>query len=156
MKHHAARILALLCLLLTASVPLTAVEPSAPVLYFATEDGASELLPWSLVRWAYAAEVGEPEGVRTIVFDLLTEEAEGALRILRLDADPGQDAMELARLVARGLGVRRKVASIKCLAGDGIPARWYPDLECFEEDALAELREACGLEGSEASNAAAG
>lgn len=125
-------------------------EPTDRGIRYRRGENAS-LLEWARVERALAAEVGEPEGVRTIVFDLLIEddETEGRLRILRLDADPGHDAMQLARLVARGLGVRRKVASIKCLAGDGIPARWYPDLEGFEEDALAELRQALGLDGSE-------
>ncbi len=43
MKNEIVWILALLSLLLTAVVPLQAVEPRAPVLYFATEDGASHL-----------------------------------------------------------------------------------------------------------------
>ncbi len=106
------------------------------------QDGERILLAWSAVHWAIAAEVGEPEGIRTIVFDLLTRDADGEFRVLRLDADLGGDAMKLARELALGLGPERKSASIRCLATDGIPARCYPDLESFEQEALAELRAA--------------
>ena len=93
------------------------------------------------MRWAIAAEIGEPEGVRTIVFDLVTCHADDGWLVRRLDAEPGENAIALARLVERGLGAGRKVSSIKSLASDGIPARWYPDLRSFEADALAELIE---------------
>ncbi len=106
------------------------------------QDGERILLAWSAVHWAIAAEVGEPEGIRTIVFDLLTRDADAGFRLLRLDADLGGDAMELARELCRGLGPERKLASIRCLATDGIPARRYPDLDSFEQEALAELRAA--------------
>ena len=103
------------------------------------------LLPWSEVCWAIAAEIGEPEGVRTIVFDLLTRRGDDGdddcWQVRRLDAEPGEDAIALARLVEHGLGAERKVSSIKSLATDGIPTRRYPDLLSFEEDALAELIE---------------
>ena len=100
--------------------------------------GAPEEVAWSEVRWATAAEVGEPEGVRTIVFDLATG-APDALRVLRLDAEPGEDAITLARAIERGIGHAPKLPSLRSLAIDGIPARWYPDLASFEEDAAAEL-----------------
>lgn len=101
--------------------------------------GETALLPWSAVRGAVAAEVGEPEGVRTIVFDLLVRDAGGAPCVHRLGADPGPDAMALARAVQDALGAERKIPWIRSLATDGIPARWYPDLESFEADAAAEL-----------------
>ena len=106
------------------------------------QDGERILLAWSAVRWAIAAEVGEPEGIRTIVFDLLTRDAAGELRLLRLDADLGGDAMDLARELTQGLGPGRKLASIHSLATDGIPARRYSDLDSFEREALVELRAA--------------
>jgi hypothetical protein len=103
--------------------------------------GGGALLPWSAVHTAFAAEVGEPEGVRTVVFDLVVEAA-GELRVLRLDAEPGSPAMELARAIARGVSRGRKLPWIESLAVDGTPARWYPDLESFEEarDALLASR----------------
>jgi hypothetical protein len=103
------------------------------------EDERQEL-GWSRIVWAIAAEVGEPQGVRTIVFDLVARAGQG-LRVLRVDAEPGEDAMALARAVAAGLGDARKIPSIRSLATDGIPARWYPDLHAFEQDAEAELAE---------------
>src|SRR2546427_5478968 len=51
-----------------------------------------ELLHWRDVLGAVAAEVGEPEGVRTIVFDLLAQAGRGARVALRLDAEPGDAA----------------------------------------------------------------
>ncbi|MBW2495282.1 MAG: hypothetical protein JRE43_11070, partial [Deltaproteobacteria bacterium] len=30
-----------------------------------------DLVEWSAIRWALAAEIGEPEGVRTVIFDLV-------------------------------------------------------------------------------------
>ena len=105
-------------------------------------DDTREELPWSRVRWAIAAEVGEPEGVRTIVFDLVAE-TPGGPQVLRLDAEPGEDAIALARAIADGLGDGRKIPTIRSLATDGIPTRWYPDLRSFEDDACVEL---AGLE----------
>lgn len=106
------------------------------------EQEAREEIGWSRIRWAIAAEVGEPQGVRTIVFDLLTRGEDDAWRAHRLDAEPGEDAMALARVALRGLGDERKVPSLRSLATDGIPARWYPDLQSFEEDVVEELASA--------------
>src|SRR5512138_3381014 len=63
-----------------------------------------ELLRWRDVLGAVAAEVGEPEGVRTIVFDLLAQSNRGARVALRLDAEPGEAACEVAHLIAAALG----------------------------------------------------
>ena len=100
-----------------------------------------ELLRWSDVLGAVAAEVGEPEGVRTIVFDLLARANRGERVALRLDVEPGEPAALLAQLVADALGDRAR-ASIRRLAVDGIPTRWFPDLASFEEVAAGELGDA--------------
>jgi hypothetical protein len=97
--------------------------------------GHSELIPWSRVRRALAAEIGEPEGVRTVVFDLQLERTTSGIRVLRFDADPGEHAMLLARQLSAALGADRAGPSIKSVAADGIASRWYPDLESFEADA---------------------
>ena len=101
--------------------------------------GAGGLLLWSRVSHVIAAEVGEPEGVRAIVFDLLCEEDEG-WRVLRLDAEPGEEAMELAQAIQRHTPPGSQAASLKSVATDGIPTRWFPDLVSFEEAALSEIR----------------
>ena len=96
-----------------------------------------ELVRWRDVRGAVAAEVGEPEGVRTIVFDLLARTSAGRLA-LRLDVEPGEPAATLARAIAAALGDRAR-PSIKSLAADGTPSLWFPDLAEFEEAAGDEL-----------------
>ena len=101
-------------------------------------EGTRTLLPWAEVEHVFAAEVGEPEGVRTIVFDLLTPEDDG-FRVLRLDAEPGEEAMHLARAIQQRSGPSCQSASLKSVATDGIPSRWFPDLRSFEEDALSEV-----------------
>jgi len=104
--------------------------------------GRRTLLPWSRVEHAIAAEVGEPQGVRTTIFDLVVSKSGGWLAH-RLDAEPGEDAMHLARGIAQSLRAGCSSASLKSLATDGIPARWYPDLDGFEREAIR-LLEGCG------------
>lgn len=102
--------------------------------------GARELLSWDDVERVLVAEVGEPEGVRTIVCDLVRRAFGGGYKAHRLDADPGEAAQALARGLEAGLGPRSS-AALKSLAGDGLATRWYPDLAAFEEQALAELEQ---------------
>jgi len=97
--------------------------------------GGRTLLPWSRIEHAIAAEVGEPEGVRTTVIDLVVRES-GSWLAYRLDAEPGEDAMNLAQGIARSLRASCSSASLKSLATDGIPSRWYPDLDGFEQEAI--------------------
>lgn len=97
-------------------------------------------LDWSAVRAARAAEVGEPQGVRTIVFDLWVEE-DGVGLALRMDAEPGEEAQRVAQRLLSGLGDRAR-RSLGGLAADGMPTRWYPDLASFEEDGAEELAQA--------------
>jgi hypothetical protein len=99
---------------------------------------ARELLSWDDVERVVVAEVGEPEGVRTIVCDLVRRAFGGGYKAHRLDADPGDAAQALAKGLEAGLGARASVA-LKSLAGDGLATRWCPDLGIFEEEALAEL-----------------
>ena len=95
------------------------------------------LLRWDEVRFAIAAEVGEPEGVRAIVFDLVVGAGAEGLRVARLDADPGPIAVEIARAIHSGVGTHQRGPSIKSLACDGFASWWYADLESFEEAAAA-------------------
>lgn len=108
----------------------------------AAADG-ERLLRWDEVRFAVAAEVGEPEGVRTIVFDLVLGRDADGWRAARLDAEPGPDAEEIARAIHDGVGPRQRGPSIKSLASDGVPSWWYADLEAFEEAVVAALPAGC-------------
>jgi len=101
------------------------------------EAGEPSLLSWDRVRLAIAAEIGEPEGVRTIVFDLIAQAgADCGWLAHRLDAEPGAEAMRCARELSERLPAEACGPSIKSLATDGIPSRWYPDLAAFEEDVI--------------------
>jgi hypothetical protein len=77
--------------------------------------------------------------VRTIVFDLVVGGSAGTFEVLRFDAEPGDPAVETARVLARHLPAERLAASIKSLAHEAVVDDWYPDLESFEEAALAGL-----------------
>lgn len=108
------------------------------------EAAGPQVVAWSRVRRALAAEIGEPEGARTIVFDLVLHgEDPDCVEALRFDAEPGQAAIAMARALASALAPERLAASIKSLAADGLAEDWHPDLESFEEHALAVLA-ACG------------
>jgi hypothetical protein len=102
------------------------------------DDEEGGVVPWDTFHGVLAAEVGEPEGVRTIVFDLYTI-SDGGVEVHRLDAEPGEEAMELARRIELYLGAGRESASLKSVATDGIPTSWHPDLESFEEQALSQV-----------------
>ena len=105
--------------------------------------GGERLLRWEEVCFAVAAEVGEPEGVRTVVFDLvLARDAQG-WRVARLDAEPGVEAEEIARAIHAGVGPRQRGPSLKSLASDGVPSWWFADLEGFEEAVVAALAPGC-------------
>ena len=60
---------------------------------------ARELLSWGEIAQVGVAEVGEPEGVRTVVYDLVTRTQAG-IAVWRLDAEPGEAAMDVARLLS--------------------------------------------------------
>jgi hypothetical protein len=101
--------------------------------------GASPLLVWERVRCAFAAEVGEPEGVRTLVFDLVLGVEDGVCTSGRFDRDPGKDAQTVARVIVRALGPDRCDPSLLAVAGDGYATRSHPDLEAFDEACLEAL-----------------
>ena len=86
--------------------------------------GDRVLLLWSEIEAALAADIGEPEGVRTIVFDLLIAREEGACRVARFDREPGEDAMVAARHIGNALPPEASTPSIKSVATDGIATRW--------------------------------
>jgi len=101
------------------------------------------LLQWNAVQRALAAEVGEPEGVRTIIFDLVVDRIsrpEGlTFAVRRLDAEPGEEAMAVARAIEAALEPEYIAPSIKSLAAEGTPSLRYQDLEEFVAAALHSL-----------------
>jgi len=103
-------------------------------------EGASRsTLRWERIERALAAEVGEPDGVRTIVFDLVVERKHAECLVRRFDAEPGEPAQAIARAIAERLGSARCSRSLLALAAEGVPTRAYPDLESLADDALEEL-----------------
>ncbi len=107
------------------------------------DPASPSLVEWTAVSWALAAEIGEPEGVRTIIFDLVVGRIPGpdggAFEIRRLSAEPGEEAMKLASAIERALAPQSSAPSIKSLAAEGTPSRWYQNLEEFESAALESL-----------------
>ncbi len=97
------------------------------------------LLRWEEVRFALAAEVGEPEGVRAILFDLVLGRDADGWQVARLDADPGPTARAIAQAIQGGVVPQRRGPSIKSLASDGVASWWHPDLESFEVAAAAAI-----------------
>ena len=100
----------------------------------------SLLLSWSRVRRALAAEIGEPEGVRTVVFDLVIAIEGPECVALRFDADPGDDARSIARAIGRGVGPERCDVSLHTVAAEGFATFTYPDLEPFDAACLDSVR----------------
>jgi hypothetical protein len=103
------------------------------------EGPADRTLPWAKVLHALAAYVGEPEGVCTIVFDLVVERKETECLVCRFDADPGEAAQRAARALLEGLGRARCSRSLADLAKEGVPTRSYADLDALAEASLEEL-----------------
>jgi len=98
------------------------------------------LLPWDCVVRGIAAMVGEPEGVCTIVFDLLVEDPDSQRSVCRFDADPCEDAIPIAVAIVDHLGSERCGASLLAMAKEGSTGLWYPDLESFEAASVGLLR----------------
>jgi hypothetical protein len=98
-----------------------------------------ETLQWASILYGLAAEVGEPEGVRTVVIDLVVERKGRECVVCRFDAEPGLDAQEVAMQIAASLGRARCSRSLLALACDGAASRQVPDLEALDEQVIAEL-----------------
>jgi hypothetical protein len=98
------------------------------------------LLAWGRVESAFAAEVGEPEGVCTIAFDLAVEVSGPVCVVCRMETEPGEDAMRIARAIQLGVGPEICNPCIKSLAADGVPSLSFPDTETFGEAALESIR----------------
>lgn len=103
------------------------------------EGAELRVLAWDRVLHALAAHVGEPEGVSTVVFDLVIERKETDCLVCRFDADPGEGAQTAARTLAERLGRGRCSRSLLELAAEGVPTRSYADLDALAAGSLEEL-----------------
>lgn len=102
------------------------------------------LVSWGAILDVRAAEVGEPQGVRAVVFDLVVGRDGQCWQVSRFDVEPGDEAVLVARQLAAALPPRCLAASIKSLAADGSPGEWHPDSASFDESSLAALTAAFG------------
>jgi len=98
------------------------------------------LLAWGRVERAFAAQVGDPEGVRTITFDLAVEVRGPVCVVCRMEAKPGEDAMRIARAIQLGVGPEACNSCIESLASDGVASLLFPDTETFGEAVLESVR----------------
>jgi len=117
---------------------LSDAVPTQEGIVYRNGDGEA-LLPWNQVHFAIAATVGEPDGVSTIVFDLLVERTQDRMVVYRLDATLDADAIPMAVTLEGVLGPDRSAASLKAMASEGRPLEWFPDLESSEAAAAAVL-----------------
>jgi hypothetical protein len=101
--------------------------------------GRRTTLQWASVLYALSAHVGEPEGVCTVIFDLVVERKGDECQVCRFDADLGADAQRFAERIIAGLGRSRCSRALIDLASDGRPSQMVPDLETVAEAALEDL-----------------
>jgi hypothetical protein len=118
---------------------LAGAEPTDRGLAYAQGEGSS-LLAWSRVRRAFAGEVGEPEGIRTVVFDLVIGIEGPECVAFRFSAEPGDDARSTARAILVGLGPDLCDPSLHTVAAEGFATRTHSDLEPFDEACLESVR----------------
>jgi hypothetical protein len=98
------------------------------------------LLAWTRVKRAFAADVGEPGEPRVTVFDLAIQVTGSECVVCRLVAEPGEQAIRVARAIELAVGSRACSPCIQALAVDGLATRAYPDLDVFSESVLEAVR----------------
>jgi hypothetical protein len=122
---------------------LADARPTRRGLVHRTADGEQHV-PWQRVQYALAAEIGEPQGIRTVVFDLVVAGDGGRFSVLRFDEEPGEDAEAVAQVLAEAVPSERLGAAVKSLASESVIGEWFPDVPSFEESALANLERHAG------------
>lgn len=113
-------------------------QPAAEGLFHRTADGAQRVA-WDAVQYVLAAEIGEPQGIRTIVFDLVVADGDASWTVLRFDEEPGEDAEAVAQVLTTAIPGERLGAAVKSLATESVVAEWFPDVPSFEEHAVGIL-----------------
>jgi hypothetical protein len=118
---------------------LADAQPAPEGLVHLTADGVQHV-GWGDVQYVLAAEIGEPQGIRTILFDLVLAGRDGCWSVLRFDEEPGEDAEAVAEILAAAIPTDRLGAAVKSLASESVVAEWFPDVPTFEVTALALLQ----------------
>jgi len=93
---------------------------------------------WEFVQRAFAAEVGEPEGVRAVVFDLVVGAPDRPTRLFRFCRDPHDGAVSLARSLVSAVGGRCS-KRLRDFAREGQLGLSVPDLAALDEVVSAAL-----------------
>lgn len=96
-------------------------------------------IPWSTLSRAFVAEVGEPEGVRAVVFDLAQAGADPGPTLWRFGIDPYDAPKLIAQWIVEALGSSRCSLSLLTLAKEGVPTQFYTHLVDWDDLVLAEL-----------------
>ena len=99
-------------------------------------EGERHEIAWDEIERAFAAEVGEPEGVRAIVFDLAWKSAPDGPVLLRFSFDPSDGPKRPAQLVLESLGEPRCSASLRSLAHDGRASDRFSHVDLLDEALL--------------------
>ena len=94
---------------------------------------------WSEIARAFAAEVGEPEGIRAVVFDLAWPAAPECPAILRFSVDPCDGPKRPAQLFLDSLGVASCSNSLRSLATDGRATDLYSHIDLLDEALVTSL-----------------
>lgn len=96
-------------------------------------------IEWNEIERVFAAEVGEPEGIRAIVFDLIwTGGPEGPV-LLRFSVDPCDGPKHPAQRFVDSLGESRCSGSLRSLARDGRATDCFSHLDTLDEALLETL-----------------
>ncbi len=116
---------------------------SRPALHGAGVDleweGCRHQVVWPAVQRAFAAEVGEPEGVRAVVFDLLWSDAPEGPTVVRFSVDPSEGPKRPAQQLVDSLGEARCSVSLRCLAREGQASDRFSHLDLLDEALLEAL-----------------
>lgn len=102
-------------------------------------EGRRHQVDWTAVERAFAAEVGEPEGVRAVVFDLLWSDAPEGPAVLRFSVDPSEGPKSPAQQLVDSLGEARCSVSLRSLAREGQASDRFSHLDLLDEALLEVL-----------------
>lgn len=102
-------------------------------------DGSKYEIEWGEIGRAFAAEVGEPDGIRAVVFDLVWNDGPDGAVMLRFSVDPSDGPKHPAQLFVDSLGGWRCSASLQSLARDGRATDRFSHVDALDEALLEQL-----------------